>query len=189
MFKENKYFHLLFFILAFTFIVFSISCFLGMPLNEAQNWALMPPYNVLWPLWSPVLSPVDPITGLKIPLISTLTTSTILPLQPGLVWDPSQGAPWPIYNKPLAFGGGLLYFDRVYGLNNWPPPYLIDPITGAPAPITYLITYSLLLPTSLGELEYLIPSANLAYSLSYGITGPAFLNLLQAADIWGLPPI
>ena len=150
----------------------------------------MPPYNVLWPLWSSILSPIDPLTGLSTPLVSSLTANTLLPVQPALAWDPCQPAPWPLYNAPLAFGGGLLFFDVAYGLNKWPPAYLTDPITGAPSPITYITTlWPAFLPTSLGHLEYLIPTANLAYGLTYGITGPAFLNLLTAADIWGLPPI
>ena len=29
---------------------------------QAQNWANLPPYNLMWPLWSPTLSPPDPVS-------------------------------------------------------------------------------------------------------------------------------
>lgn len=179
-------------------VIFFILCFLNvLMLSEllvpttvkAQYWAALPPYNVMWPLWSPALSPVDPITGVPTPLISQLSSSTILPVQPGFVWDPFQPTPWAVYNIPLAFGGGLAYFDNVYGLNTWPPPYLLDAATGAPAPIALPLAYSLYFPTDLGHFEYFIPLANLTYAITYGLTTPDYLSLLTSAQIWGLPPI
>ncbi|MGA1795676.1 MAG: hypothetical protein ACMUIS_03855 [bacterium] len=162
------------------------------PTVGAQNWAAIPPYNLLWPLWSPVLSPPN-AAGIPTPLLPALTRNTILPVQPMVVWDPSpsnaSGYIWALYNIPLAFGGGMAFFDKIYGMNPFPPAYLQDPITGAPAPISLLTTYSLLLPTSTTELEWIIPTANVNYALNYGITGADFLNLLTPSQIWGLPPI
>ncbi|MGA1867937.1 MAG: hypothetical protein ACMUJM_05245 [bacterium] len=163
--------------------------------TQAQYWAALPPYNVLWPLYSPVLSPlvgpVDPLTGLAapVPLVSELTASTILPVQPAIAWDPCQPAPWALFNTPPTISTGLLFFDQAYGLNTWPPPYLQDPITGAPNPITYLLSLTLIAPVDIGHLEYLIPLANITYAQTFGLNGAAVLDLLSAADIWGLPPI
>ena len=154
---------------------------------HAQYWAAMPPYNVMWPLWSPALSPLDPVTGLATPLVTSLTRNTVLPAQPALVWDPYQTTPWALYNAPLAFGGNVMYFDQVYGLNTWPPSYLLDATTGAPAPISLPLGWSLYLPTDLGHFEYFIPIANLTSGITYGISNADFLSLLTAAQIWGLP--
>jgi hypothetical protein len=82
-----------------------------------------------------------------------------------------------------------MFFDQAYGLHPWPPVYLTDPITGAPAPITWLGTWGLIDPYKLGHFEYFIPLANATFALTYGLSGPSFLNLLTAADLWGLPPI
>jgi len=180
MLKERKSFITL---LIFTFMLLTILSLLVIPSAGAANWQLMPTYNVLWPLWSPALSPGG------VPLVPDITKNTVLPVQPGLVWDPAQLKPWAVYNTPPALGGGLLYFDAAYGLNPWPPAYMINPVTGAPAPVTQLTTWSLLSPTSLTEWEYYLPLANIAYALTYGLTGPAYLNLLTEAQIWGLPPI
>lgn len=69
--------------------------------SYAQYWTTLPPYNLLWPLWSPPLSPVDPT-----PLISDLIDNTILPVQPAIIWDP--------------------ILNTIYGINPWPPSYLLD---------------------------------------------------------------
>lgn len=189
MFNKKKILFILCITLIFAFMAYCITGVFSPKAVNAQYWALMPPYNVLWPLFSPVLSPRDPITGIPIPLVSELTVNTILPVQPVLAWDPCQPVPWALYNVPATFGGGLVYFDQTYGLNPWPPVYLLDPITGAPAPITWRGTWSLLLPTELGHLEYIIDLGNITFALTYGIYGDPFLNLLTAAQIWGLPPI
>ncbi|MEW6381751.1 MAG: hypothetical protein AB1611_19410 [bacterium] len=183
MFKERK--SLLSTFIIFTFTLLTVSCLSLLVITSAgaANWQPMPTYNVLWPLWSPALSPGGT------PLVTDITRNTILPVQPGLAWDPAQALPWALYNTPTALGGGLLYFDQIYGLNTWPPKYMQDPATGAPVPITLPLTWSLLLPTSLAHLEYYIPLANATYALTYGITGPSFLSLLTPAQIWGLPPI
>ena len=110
----------------------------------------------------------------------------------GLVWDPTYliGSdpgyiPFLLYNTPPAFGSGLLYYHDAYGLNPWPPAYLLDPITGNPAPIALPDAWSILSPYELGEFEYYVPIANLYYALTFGLTGQAFLDLLWPWDIWG----
>jgi len=180
MFKEKKSFITL---VIFTLMLLGIGGLVVLSSAGAANWQRMPTYNVLWPLWSPALSPGGNA------LVPDITKNTVLPVQPGMVWDPAQLKPWAVYNTPAALGGGLLFFDDAYGLNPWPPKYMINPVTGAPAPVGLATTWSLLLPTSLTEWEYYLPLANIAYALSYGLTGPAYLNLLDASQIWGLPPI
>lgn len=189
MFKERKFLLLLLIIMIFT-IMASAGLFINSA-PEAQYWALMPPYNVLWPLWSPVLSPINPLTGLATPLVTELTAATMLPVQPALAWDPCQPLPWALFNAPPLFGGGLVFFDEIYGMHPWPPPYLQDPVTGAPSPIVWspLATWSLIAPTDVGHIEYLIPLANITYALTFGLSGQPVLDLLTPAQIWGLPPI
>jgi hypothetical protein len=154
------------------------------PVAQSQNWALMPPYNVLWPLWSPALSPGG------VPLVSSLTKNTILPVQPAIAWDPTTSF-WALYNTPPALGTGLLFYDRVYGLNPWPPPYLYNSVSGTPIPINYTVTWGLLpVPSATGgDNAYFIPLANAIYSLTYGLTTPQYLSLLSSAQIWGLPTL
>lgn len=188
MHKGKKSF-IIFSILLFTFILI-ISVYLIFPnAIRAQYWAAIPPYNVLWPLFSPVLSPIDPITGLPTPLVTSLTNNTILPVQPALVFDPCQpnvaGMGFLVYNTPPAFGSGLTYWDPYYGLNPWPPSYMLDPITGAPLPIALPTGWSFLVPGSLIELkhfEWFVPLGNAAFSLEFGVP---FSSLLTPADIWG----
>jgi hypothetical protein len=193
MFRERKF--LLLFLISVIFTFMASGGLFSPSATEAQYWQLTPPYNVLWPLWSPALSPlvgpVDPVTGLNtpVPLLTTLTRDTILPVQPCLAWDPCQPLPWALYNTPPTFGSGLLFFDQAYGLNTWPPPYLQDPITGAPAPITYLGTWGGIDAFDPGHIEYYIGLANITYALNFGISGQPFLDLLSAAQIFGLPPI
>ncbi|MCL6582372.1 MAG: hypothetical protein K6U11_01920 [bacterium] len=168
---------------------------LANPAARAQNWVAMPPYNVLWPLWSPVLSPKSPTTGLPTPIIPELSRNTILPVQPVLALNPtptyigSMGTafPWLFYNTPT----GVVFYDIVYGLNPWPPAKLLDPVTGAPVPLTLPPDYTFLsLPLLKETALSLIETANLTYLLGYGFAlgvNPALL--LTYADIWGLPPI
>ncbi len=112
------------------------------PIAQAQNWMALPPYNTLWPLWSPALSPVDAVTGLPTPVVASLTPSTVLPVQPGLTWDPSAANPWLLYNTPL----GMVHYDPIGGINLWPPSYLLD-TAGAPLPLNLPLVYDLLPPT------------------------------------------
>ncbi len=179
---------------------------------KAQYWTALPPYNTLWPLWSPALSPIDPITEEPFPIISSLSANTVLPVQPGLTWDPAWPNPWLLYNTP----SGLLFYDPLYGINLWPPEYLFDPITGSPVPITLPGGYPLLAPTDETWLQLHISTGNQAYQLAYpqfaptpiattalptallavfGLTGitipaqpPASTTLLTIVDILGYFP-
>ena len=58
------------------------------PALQAQNWQAIPPYNILWPLFSPTLSPS--VGGVPTPLLTSLTSDTILPMQPILGWNPNS---------------------------------------------------------------------------------------------------
>ncbi|MEW6382128.1 MAG: hypothetical protein AB1611_21340, partial [bacterium] len=76
-------------------VVLSLAILMGLVLIsssmvQAANWINLPPYNTLWPLWSPPLSPTNPLTGLPTPIVSNLKPSTVLPVQPGLTWDPRK---------------------------------------------------------------------------------------------------
>jgi hypothetical protein len=171
----------------------------------AQNWVALPPYNILWPLWSPVLSPPN-ATGTPVPLISELTSSTILPVQPCLVYDPywkgriglvgpavgwpmGWEPPWLVYNSPT----GVVFFDILYGLNPWPPESYLDSITGAPVPIELLAGYTLIEPTPrtlpTTKAHYLFELGNLNYMIAYGFgLGIDPTSLLTQAEVWGLLP-
>jgi len=185
-----------------TFITFNILILLfilvtAISLNiptstQALYWTPLPPYNVLWPLWSPALvTDFDPILGVgTTPLVTSLTRNTILPVQPGLAWDPCQPGveafPWLLYNTPAALGGGLVYWDVYYGMNPWPPSYMLDPLTGAPAPITLPLTWTLLGPPGLSHFGWFVPLSNAIFSYQYGVP---ISNLLTTADIWGVTPL
>jgi len=129
---------------------------------QAQNWAALPPYNTLWPLWSPALSPVNPVTGIPTPLVSSLTAATVLPVEPGLTWDPSSVNPWLLYNTPM----GMCYYDPLLGVGLWPPSSLLSP-TGLPAPLTLPAGYSSLAPTSTLWLATNVPAANQFFQTIY----------------------
>ena len=176
------------FIISFLILVAMI--LIDSPLVNAQYWASLPPYNLLWPLWSPPAVTDfnwDPLVLLgTTPILTELSRTTILPVQPGLAWNIGLGHPWAMYNIPLTFGGGLAFFDITYGFNTFPPPSLLDPATGVPVPITLPLGWSLYLPTKLKGFEYFIPLANTVYSTRYGVP---ISSLLNSVDIWGLPPI
>jgi len=163
-------------------IVFFLIFIVGIPLTHAQYWEALPPYNILWPLWSPILSPLNPMAE-PVPLLTSLDQTTLLPMQPVLVWDPAQQYPWLLYNMPAVFGGNLIYFDTFYGLNVFPPPYLLND-AGLPLPITLPLDFAGLAPTGLTEFAPYIPIANYIFSDIYNV---GLLTLLTAADIWGLP--
>jgi len=195
MFREKRYLVILLFVLAIVAVRVSVV--------EAQNWVALPPYNILWPLWSPVLSPPN-AAGSPTPLVTSVTRNTILPVQPALVLDPTwwtlagpatgwpmgEQPPWLLYNTPT----GLVFFDVLYGINPWPPAKYLDPTTGAPIPISLLAGYSLIDPTPATlpttQAIYLFDLANLSYLLAYGnALGVSPSSLLTAAQVFGLPPI
>ena len=160
---------------------------------QAQDWIAIPPYNVLWPLWSPALSLIDPATGLATPLVTSLTSGTVLPVQPAIIWDPSSvealhgPLPWLAYNIPLALGGGLVIWDQFYGLRPFPLDYMLDPITLNPLPIPLPLGYSLLNPIAYDHIWlYELMLGNTVYSSAYGVP---ITGLLTPQDIWGLPAL
>ena len=150
----------------------------AIPPGPDINWWPLPPYNTLWPLWSPLLSPPNAL-GIPIPIVSSLTPDTILPVQPGLTWDPNLDYPWLLYNTPL----GMVYYDPLFGVDLWPPNYLLGPL-GLPLPIdpSLIPGWSDLAPTRVTWLTANIPVANNAYYTSY----PQFAPLLTPASIVGL---
>jgi hypothetical protein len=173
-------------------LIFTALLLIGSPIVYAQNWAPIPPYNLLWPLWSPVLSPADPVTGVPTPILSSVTRNTFLPLEPILLWDPVlRGFPYMLYNIPQPLGGGMTFFDQYYGLNPWPPSYLIDPITGLPNPIALPTGFGALSPTPLDPFADFVTIANLYFLAEYPppLFATAISRLLTTAEIWGLPPL
>lgn len=142
------------------------------------DWWPLPPYNTLWPLWSPLQSPPN-ILGIPQPLVSSLTPDTILPVQPALTWDPNLDYPWLLYNTP----SGMVYYDPIFGIDLWPPDYLVSP-WGLPLPINLALIpgWSTLAPTSAAWLTTNIPIANNAYYSSYSQYAP----LLDPGTLLGL---
>ncbi|MEW5801032.1 MAG: hypothetical protein AB1847_02900 [bacterium] len=176
-----------FFILAL-FILISGLLAIQSSTAAAANWQPLPPYNTLWPLWSPPLSPVNALTGLPTPIVNQISRSTVLPVQPGLTWDPRKTYPWLLYNTPL----GLCYYDPYYGINSWPPSSLLDPLTGLPAPIdlvTLKIAYTALAPTSSSWLAANVPVANVYFFNTYPpaavASTPPLSSLLTPAILLG----
>lgn len=160
---------------------------------QAQEWAAMPPYNLLWPLWSEVYSPPDPITGIPTPLLNQVTSSSILPVQPIYLWNPygyefPMGfiQPWLLYNSPM----GVLYYDTVFGLNPFPPSGLLDPLSGLPSPIALPLNYTSLAIPSLGLALYTFELGNASYLTAFGNNlgiNPA--SLLTYYDVYGTPDV
>lgn len=175
------------------------SIFCGLPFSSvvyAQYWTPLPPYNTLWPLWSPALSPVDPVTGFPVPIVSALYPSTILPVQPGLTWDPALSYPWLLYNTPV----GMAYYDPIAGINPWPPSYLVG--SSGPLPLTLPLDYSSLAPTDSIWLTTNVPLANTAFIAYTGIVAPPLLPVTSliaapvlplltvvAAPVLPVPPV
>lgn len=135
------------------------------PAVQSQNWTALPPYNTLWPLWSPALSPVNSLTGLPTPIVTSLTSSTVLPAQPGLTWDPALANPWLLYNTPL----GMAYYDPVLGVGLWPPAGFLS--AGTPVPLSLPSGYSTLAPTDPAWLTGTIPLPNQLYTTIYPFFG------------------
>ena len=171
--------------------IFVILLLIRSPVVQAQNWVPIPPYNLLWPLWSPALSPADPVTGVPTPLVSALTVDTFLPKEPVLLWDPVlRGFPYILYNIPLLAGGGVAYFDQYFGLNPWPPSYLLDS-AGLPNPISLPAGFGALSPIIIDPFADFVSIANLYFLAQYppGLFATSVSGLLTTAEIWGLPTL
>ncbi|MBN2373842.1 hypothetical protein JXL19_08650 [bacterium] len=164
--------------------IFILVCLVGNRLAVAQTWQALPPYNFLWPLWSPALSPVDPLTGLATPVVSGLYPSTSLPVQPGLAWNPAISYPYFLYNSPV----GLQYYDIIYGINAWPPSYSLDPATGSALPIGLPLGYNLLPATDPLWIQENLPVANVSYLSQYPTFALGAYNLTLPANLTGLNP-
>ena len=172
-------------VLAFIAVLFLTA----IPSLQAQYWTALPPYNLLWPLWSPALSPVDAVTGLATPLVTSLSTATILPAQPALAWNPAQEYPWLFFNTPAIAGGGLTFFDPIWGLNPFPPASLLD-AAGLPLPLTLPVGFGALPPTLIDFADN-VDIAKLSFLTVYPTAtfGISLFDLLTAGAIWGLPPL
>ena len=157
---------------------------MGNRLAVAQTWTALPPYNFLWPLWSPALSPLDPVSGVATPLVGNLNPTTALPLQPGLAWNPAISYPYFLYNSPV----GTQYYDIIYGLNPWPPSYSIDPVTGGPLPLSLPVGYNLLPATDPLWIQTNLPVSNLAYLAEYPNLALSAYNLTLPPNLTGLDP-
>ena len=138
---------------------------------SAQYWQAIPPYNMLWPLWSGVLSPEDPITGIPTPLVSSLTSTTQLPIAPVFVLDIGpdniSNVPYFLYNEPPLLGGGLIYYSQRYGFNPFPPPSFTTPEGIVPNILPR--DYEYIIPGN-GFLNFdiQVSNANLAYQDFFG---------------------
>ena len=154
---------------------------MGNRLAVAQTWTALPPYNFLWPLWSPALSPVNAL-GVPTPLVSSLTPSTTLPAQPGLAWNPAISYPYFLYNSPI----GMQYYDILYGINPWPPSYALGSL-GA-IPLSLPVGYNLLPATDPLWIQQNTPTANLAYLAEYPNLALSAYNLVLPPNLTGLNP-
>lgn len=159
------------------FVFFIVSFFIVSlhPVVGAQNWVALPPFNVLWPLWSPALSPVDPITGLPTPIVSELSPTTVLPVVPGIAWDPALAIPYFLFNGPA----GLVYWtDHWTPIQAWPPSYLQSTLNSGgfiytlpPTPLVLPAGYADLPPTTP---LWLLENIPLIYN-RYFYTYPTFI--------------
>jgi hypothetical protein len=159
----------------------------------AQYWQAMPPFNVLWPLWVPELSPPD-ATGIPRPIVDTVSATTVLPpgVEPAWVWDFTKDYPYFLYNGP----GGLYYWNILTGFNPVPS-------VGIPAPAPSVLTATALDLATVPSYQYLIPSfgtldfatwallANLDYAATDSVlafVGVPYTQLLRPGVLWGTPP-
>ncbi len=82
------------------------------------------------------------------------------------------------------------YFDAIFGINPFPPPELLNPLTGAPAPLALPLNYSSLAIPSLGLALYLFELSNASYQIAYGIDlGVNPVSLLTYYDVYGVPDV
>lgn len=175
-------------------------CFFSLKTN-AQLWQALPPYNILWPLWSPALSPPDPVTGEPTPLITELKKNTLLPVQPALVWNPDLPYYYLIYNyinpyyptaAPIVKYWDLAEYAVIgtyggYIFQDWPPPNLlqiiepyINTFVTVPNPITLPVGYENLITIDPSLwLNWFVQPANIAWEDAYGVNP----NLLTASAL------
>ena len=174
-------------------IVFLTVGFMITSTVSAQYWQVMPPYNLLWPLWSDVLSPN--ISGIPTPIVSSLTSSTQLPVMPAFVWDIGPNNiydnPYFLYNAPPSLGGGLMTWEPLTGFNTFPPSNYL--LTGGDIYVNSLpIGYEYLIPgDGFNNFDWLTILANNAY-ISYFASAADRLNyfdLLPGDQLWGTPPL
>ncbi|MGA1875269.1 MAG: hypothetical protein ACMUIA_06660 [bacterium] len=162
-------------------IVFIALGLITSSIAHGQYWQAMPPYNTLWPLWSPTLSPIDATTGLPTPIVTSLSRDTVLPVQPGLTWNPYRATPWLLYNTPV----GLAYYDPLIGVGLWPHLSLLVPKIGLPLTLTLPSGYSSLAPTDSAWISSAVPWANQVYSAIY----PYLQSLTPPPTGFTLPPL
>ena len=192
-------------------LCFIIGFYLLPNMGMAQLWQPIPPYNVLWPLWSPILSPPNPLTGVPSPIITSLDKTTFLPIQPAFVWDPSLPYFYLLYNYVPTDGSAneLIYFDPtegafnpVYSFKAWPPASLLGgttttTLTGivttiGPAPVDLPLNYASLISFDpILWLNFWIPLVNTAYQNLYGIypellRGLRRVHLRRATRVWDI---
>lgn len=166
---KNKCLQYIYLVFLIMFVGFALCSPIGAQIpitivpTTTANWAALPPYNTLWPLWSPALSPVNPATGIPTPVVSNLYPGTVLPVQPGLTWHPALAHPWMLYNTPV----GMAYYDPYLGINLWPASILHNSITGLPINITLPIGYESLPATPVWWLLANVPAANWEYVTVY----------------------
>jgi len=171
------------------------------PAVRAQNWVSMPPFNVLWPLWSPALSPIDPLTGVPTPIVSELSSGTVLPVVPGIAWDPALATPYLLFNGPQ----GLVYWvDNWVPIQAWPPSNLQTSFNSGgiiytlpPTPLVLPAGYADLPPTAPLWLLQTVPLAYNRYFYTYPAfipypwnpTGTVYPNnpFLQGVYVWNIP--
>lgn len=192
---KNQYCRIIIFCIYFIFFMLLFKA-------EAQLWKPLPPYNLLWPLWSPVLSPPDPVTGEPTPLVDSLTTNTLLPVQPALIWNPVLPYFNILYNSAPSTVGSytaptLYYYDPTEAylfpysssaFQIWPPTYLEKPVEVVPGvfvnlpvaidlPVGYetLITFN-----PIAWLDFTIPLLNYIWQAYYSVNP----YLLNAADLY-----
>ncbi|MEW6380751.1 MAG: hypothetical protein AB1611_14240 [bacterium] len=101
--------------------------------------------------------------------MTELTPATVLPVQPGLTWDPAAANPWLLYNTPL----GMAYYDPIGGVNLWPPSNFLD-ASGSPLPIGLPLDYAFLPPTPASWINTNVPLGN-AYAWLYLMSIPGFI--------------
>jgi hypothetical protein len=95
-------------------------------------------------------------------LFTSLESSTVLTVEPVLVWNPSKEYPWLLYNTPI----GMVYFDLLHGVNFWPPDNLRDQM-GNPREIQLPNSYDTLPPTDPEYLEKNVLFANSYFKQVY----------------------